>query len=87
MNEQKSTKNKFLHTYQVNLVNTNGSFIDVESVKLKLEMKSMNHHVNEKMKKVKNGVYEVKLELPMEGNWVKQVTLKQGKNERIINIR
>ncbi len=47
----------------------------------------MNHHVEASMKKINKGIYEVSLELPMEGTWSKQITLKKGKNERKVSIR
>jgi nitrogen fixation protein FixH len=87
LTDQDSSKIKHLHTYQLTLVNSNGALVDVDNVKLNLKMKSMNHNVDGKMKKLRKGLYEVKLELPMEGAWIKEVTLQKGKNERKINIR
>ncbi|PEL13077.1 FixH family protein [Bacillus sp. AFS017336] len=87
MNEKKSNNNNQTHVYQVNLVNSEGKEIDVDSVHFKMEMKSMNHHVEARMKKITNGVYEVSIELPMEGTWSKEVTLIKGKNQREITIK
>ncbi|WP_088040737.1 FixH family protein [Bacillus sp. EAC] len=87
LTDLKSTKNKDKHTYQVKLVNRNGEKVDVDSVKLNLQMKSMNHHSEGVMKRKESGLYEVQLELPMDGTWSKQVVLKNDKNERKVNLR
>ncbi|MEH7347690.1 FixH family protein [Gottfriedia acidiceleris] len=87
INEKKLTNKDQTHVYQVNLVNSDGKEVDVDSVNFKMEMKSMNHHVEASMKKINTGIYEVSLELPMEGTWSKQITLKKGKNERKVSIR
>lgn len=85
--EIETSKNKKLHTYELILLNSNGEKVDVDSVFLKLEMKSMNHYSKGKMKKIDKGVYEVELELPMDGIWSKQITLTSGKYERLINVK
>lgn len=85
LNEKQSTVKNHTHIYLVNLVNKNGESVDVDSINLKMEMKTMNHHVEEKMNKIKKGEYEVKLELPMEGTWSKQIILKEGNKERKIS--
>ncbi|WP_180232923.1 FixH family protein [Bacillus sp. AFS055030] len=87
INEKKLTNKKQTHVYLVNLVDTDGNEVDVDSVYFKMEMKSMNHHVEASMKKINKGIYEVSLELPMEGTWSKQITLIKGKNERKVSIR
>ncbi|MEE6451005.1 FixH family protein [Gottfriedia acidiceleris] len=85
--EKKLTNTNHTHVYQVNLVDSNGKEVDVDSIHFKMEMKSMNHHVQASMKKINTGLYEVSLELPMEGTWSKQITLKKGKNERKVSIK
>lgn len=87
VNEKSLTNKNNTHVYQVSLVNSDGKEVDVDSVNFKMEMKSMNHHVEASMKKINKGIYEVSLELPMEGTWSKQITLKKGKNERKVSIR
>ncbi|UPM56229.1 FixH family protein [Gottfriedia acidiceleris] len=87
INEKKLTNKNHTHVYLVNLVNSDGKEVDVDSVNFKMEMKNMNHHVEANMKKINTGIYEVSLELPMEGTWSKQITLKKGKNERKVTIR
>ncbi len=87
INEKKLTNKNHTHLYQVNLVDLNGKEVDVDSINFKMEMKSMNHHVEASMKKINTGLYEVSLELPMEGTWSKQITLKKGKNERKVSIK
>ncbi|WP_268895661.1 FixH family protein [Gottfriedia acidiceleris] len=87
LTKKKITNKNHTYVYQVNLVNSDGKEVDVDSVNFKMEMKSMNHHVEASMKKINKGIYEVSLELPMEGTWSKQITLKKGKNERKVSIR
>lgn len=87
INEKKLTNKNHTHVYQVNLVDSDGKEVDVDSINFKMEMKSMNHHVEASMKKINTGIYEVSLELPMEGTWSKQITLKKGKNVRKVSIK
>ncbi|MES9685153.1 FixH family protein [Gottfriedia acidiceleris] len=87
INEKKLTNKNHTNVYQVNLVDSEGKEVDVDSINFKMEMKSMNHHVEASMKKINTGIYEVSLELPMEGTWSKQITLKKGKNERRVSIK
>ena len=85
--EKKLINKSHIHVYQVILVNEKGKEVEVGSVNFKTEMKSMNHHVEAKMKKISIGVYEVSIELPMEGTWSKQIKLIEGENERIISSK
>lgn len=56
INEKKFTNKDQTHVYQVNLVNSDGKEVDVDSVNFKMEMKSMNHHVEASMKKINTGI-------------------------------
>ncbi|WP_180242463.1 FixH family protein [Bacillus sp. AFS029533] len=87
INEKRLTNKKHTHVYQVNLVDSDGKEVDVDSINFKMEMKSMNHHVEASMKKINTGRYEVSLELPMEGTWSKQIIIKKGKNERKVTFK
>lgn len=87
INEKKLTNKAHTHVYRVNLVNSDGKEVEVDSVNFKMEMKNMNHHVESNMKQISKGVYEVSIELPMEGTWSKQVTLIKGKYERKVSIK
>lgn len=87
INEKKLANKARTHVFRVNLVNSNGKEVEVDSVNFKMEMKNMNHHVESNMKKISKGVYEVSIELPMEGTWSKQVTLIKGKNERKVSVK
>jgi hypothetical protein len=87
INEEKLTNKDHTHVYQVNLVDSDGKEVDVDSINFKMEMKSMNHHVEASMKKINTGRYEVSLELPMEGTWSKQIIIKKGKNERKVTFK
>ncbi|XRG80610.1 FixH family protein [Rossellomorea sp. GAMAL-10_SWC] len=87
INEEILRNKNHTHVYLVNLVDSDGKEVDVDSINFKVEMKSMNHHVEASMKKINTGIYEVRLELPMEGTWSKQITLKKGKNVRKVSIK
>ncbi|PFM77787.1 hypothetical protein COJ46_18065 [Bacillus sp. AFS077874] len=71
------------HSYEVTLKNNENELVNVDSVEIILKMKSMNHKVDAKLKRVSKGVYKV--ELPMDGSWDKTIVLKQEKFVRKVN--
>ncbi|MEH7403640.1 FixH family protein [Gottfriedia acidiceleris] len=73
------------HSYEVTLKNNENELVNVDSVEIILKMKSMNHKVDAKLKRVSKGVYKGKVELPMDGSWDKTIVLKQEKFVRKVN--
>lgn len=84
MTDHTSSKNNKVHTYKVNIIDTSGKAVDVDSIKIKMTMKSMNHHTEGTMKRIDKGIYELKIELPMEGKWNQEITLNKGEYARIV---
>ncbi|WP_088014353.1 FixH family protein [Gottfriedia acidiceleris] len=73
------------HSYEVTLKNNENKLVNVDSVEIILNMKSMNHKADGKLKKVSKGVYQGKVKLPMDGLWDKTIVLKQEKFVRKVS--
>ncbi|MDG5789207.1 FixH family protein [Evansella sp. AB-P1] len=71
-------------TYEVSLKSQQEEQVSVDDVYLYMNMEHMNHPMEGKMEKVRDGIYEIDLPLAMAGEWYVLVNVRHEGEEREI---
>lgn len=75
LDEENTVSTEGFHTYSVQISDESGSAIDVDKVYFYMNMKMMNHPIEGTMNRVKEGLYQLELPLPMAGEWYANLTV------------
>ncbi|PYZ93573.1 hypothetical protein CR194_10440 [Salipaludibacillus keqinensis] len=70
-------------TFRVELKDKAGERLEVDDVKIHINMERMNHPMIGTMNLSEDGVYEVELPLAMAGEWYTEITLTEEGEERV----